>query len=982
MPSFVTGRTSVTAESRKDTYVPVMARRRGGVAWLLFALLAAAPAARALDPGRAVTQYVRRSWGTESGLPQATVMALAQTPDGFVWMGTQAGLARFDGVRFAVYDTRSTPQLRDDSVTALRCDRRGTLWIGTVGGVSVYERGRFRALAALPPRPVYAIYESHDGAVWIGMRGVVYEQRGARFVEHKLPADGDVLSMAEADGALWIAVYGGVVRLDRSGARLFQQKDGLPDDNALSLTARNGELWIGTPRGAAIWRGGRLVRDVPQALQTAEVWSLAVDSAGTLWAGTRHGLLRVRGNDADLYGAKDGLTDDYIDAVMEDRDGNLWIGTQLGGVSLLHDGIFTTFAKSEGLPVDPVWSIDDDPPHGVWIGTNGGGLALIANGRVQPDPLPPGLASKTITSIARTADGTLWVASWDRGLFRLADGRWSQLTKRDGLANDTVTSLEAAGNVLWAGTAHGLTRIENDRLTNLGAADGIPSDYVSATHQDRRGRVWVTTDDGVCVFDGPRCSTRFGNIALPRHSAYAIREDRGGDIWITTHTGLLHVTPSNEVRLLTAQNGLPQTKIIHLEQDRAGDFWLTCNRGVFRVPHDQLDSGRIAEPQLLGQADGMKSAELTFGTNPSSHAASDGSIWFPTLHGAARLDPAASRRTARTPQVLIDGAPSSLTLPPGTQKLEIRYTAPSFVAPERLRFRYRLAGYDPAWVEAGSRRVAEYMHLPPGAYDFEVMVVSGNAALSSARMHVVLQPRFVQTIWFRLLAGVAIALLLAAVYALRVRSIRAKYMAVLTERTRIARELHDTVASSLAGLAFHLDDARQAMANDDPSRVEERLEQAATVARQCLTETRRSLLALRPELLERMDLSEALQALVRQTAAPDGVVLTCEISGLPRRLDDAVEQHVLRIAQEAITNAVRHSGARRIVTTLHYGNEALHLTVTDDGIGPPADSAGFGLTSMRERAEQLGGRVMIAGGEGEGTSVRLLVPLRRWRITA
>jgi ligand-binding sensor domain-containing protein/signal transduction histidine kinase len=920
----------------------------------------------------------------EDGLPQYSVVALAQTPDGYLWIGTANGLARFDGVKFSIFDKTNTPQLRDSGVAALRTDRAGRLWIGTAAGVTLYRDGRFQALGAaegLPVTPVWALYQSRAGDMWVGFAGAVYQQQGRGFRERKIPITGNVLSLAETGEGVWAATDGGLLRFTDGTPTLFTRAQGLPDNNVLSVALAGDDLWIGTARGVIRRRGGRFYDDAPGQLRGEEVWATLLDREQTLWFGTRHGLLRVRGTSVERFTSKEGLSHDYINTLLEDRKGSLWIGTQLAGLNQLQGGAFTTYSTAEGLGADVVWSIFDDPRAGIWIGTEGGGLSLLSGGRLTNIDLP----SKTVTSIARGSDGTLWVGTWDHGLLRSRDGRWTAITKRDGLADDTVTSLEVVGATLWVGTAHGLSRFEVGRISNFGTRDGLRGEYVVVTHHDRRGRLWVGTDGGLCRLDGSRFMATVGKKSIPKGAAYCIHEDGDGVLRIGTRHGLWSIGPDDSFRIMTSREGVLQDTVWHIEQDRDGDFWLATNGGVYRVTRSSLRKGRIVDPLLLGVSDGMKSAESTIGTYPSSWSAADGSIWFPTVRGAARLDPAAAKRRAAPPllrieEVIVDGRRHSetgtLDLHPGTDNLEIHYTAPEFIAPERLHFRYRLEGYDPGWIDAGSRRVAYYTHLPHGHYQFRV-IGAGGGGEREVSLPLLVRPRFSETIWFNLLclagAGIAIALL----YRLRVRSVQARYSAVLAERNRIAREFHDTLAQGLVALRLQLDGAIGARDSGDSSRA---LQLARTMATQCLADTRRSLFDLRADALDNSGLVGAVHDIAGQAGRDGGPEVTAHIVGVPYRLDDRVEQNILRVAQEAVANAVRHSGATTVEVTLVFTERDVEIVIADNGSGPPAGEhfpPRLGLIGIAERAKELRANLAITGRPGEGTTVRLIVPLRR-----
>jgi signal transduction histidine kinase/streptogramin lyase len=743
-------------------------------------------------------------------------------------------------------------------------------------------------------------------------------------------------------------------------------------------------------------RRGTILHDVPEALRKQEVWAIARDRDGSLWFGTRGGLVRLssRGVEVDRS-ERDGLSSNYVDALYEDREGTLWVGTQLDGVNQICGGPITTWSSTEGLGGNAVWTIVGDSKGKTYVGTEGGGIFVIENGRAVALQPAEGLSSKTIISLAYARDGTLWAGSYDRGLFSLRNGKWTSISKTDGLPSDMINTIEPNGATLWVGTALGLCRIDGRRITTFRTTDGLPSDFIDAIHRDRLGRLWAATENGISVFDGARFTSRIGSQLLPQQASYSLYEDAAGGIWAGMHRGLLHVTPSGRIRILTSRDGLAQDEIRSIQQDRAGDFWLTCSKGIFRVSRRDLERGRI-NSILLGPGDGMKHGECTYGSSPTSWAAPDGSIWFATSRGAARLDPTLVSRGAPPQPVLIerllvDGKPTpidqSLDLEPGTEKLEFHFTSPSFAAPKQIQFNYRLDGYDDNWIEAGNDRVAHYTHIPPGSYRFRVSAhVASSATAEEARLPIVLRPAFQRTGWFRSLVVAVVLLIAAVLYLRRVRRIRSQYNAVIAERNRIAREFHDTIAQMLVGIGFHLDAAIDGL-HDDPrlKAIEEELGRARKLARQSLSDTRRALLDMRPDVLERGDLAAAVIAVGDETKKASAIDVRVEIMGEPRRLNARVEQHILRIAQEGVTNAVRHSGAQKIRVELCFGIEEVGLVISDNGSGPHslADSGPLrlGFLGIRERAAEIGGRLSVTSRPGEGMTVMLTVPVGDRRPT-
>jgi signal transduction histidine kinase/ligand-binding sensor domain-containing protein len=963
--------------------------------WLIFA---AGPVALALDPSRAFTQYVHRSW-SGSGVPETSLTAIAQTPDGYLWIATEdMGLARYDGAAFSHFDKSTTSQLPDDAVFGLFVDRQGALWIATDGGMTVYRDGRFKTVGlgdGLPQQRFTFASQTTDGDIWVGGGEHLFHGHQGVFRERVLPFHvTGIRAFAATQRGLWIGTASGLVLLSGQNAERFTTTDGLPSNEVTALRADGDALWIGTQRGAVYWGGGAF-RKLPKELGSTQIWAIACDRDGSTWFATRSGLMRLRGDDLAVFKELHGLSNNWIKSVFEDADGSLWLGGGLGTLDQFRAGPVTTYSRSEGLPAQAVWSVFDDRHGDVWIGMEEGGLARLSRGTLKAIDLP----SRRITAITGEADGTLWVGTGDRGVLRLRGGIWTSITTREGLCDDAITTLEVDGNALWVGTEYGLSRVEQGHIRSFALRDGLPEEWVHTTHRDRSGRFWVGTEKGLAWLDGEHFVSQLGSIPLPKQRINFIHEDARGWLWIGSHAGLLSISPAGIVRRLTTRDGLPRDEIVSIHEDRHGNFWISTGDGVFSVPRAALEQGRIIRPPtILGTADGMKSSAIMYGDQPSSRTAADGSIWYATFRGAARLDPDAAAHRPAHPwplieSILVDGRSEKgdgpLDIAPGAEKLEFHYAAPSLIAPERIRFQYQLEGYDHDWIEAGTRRIAFYTHLPPGQYRFRVKVDDGWgwSAQKETATRLLLRPRFSQTPWFFAVLAAVAALAAAVVYLLRMNRIHAEYAAVMTERNRIAREFHDTLAQGLAGLSYQLASASKAVGDaPDFAVVRRSLETATAVARNCLSETRRSLLDLRPDILERGDLARAIQAVASEVGDSASIPVRAFVSGKPRRLERCVEQHMLRIAQESVANAVRHSGARKVEIRLTFTDDQIELSVIDDGKGPPSltdsDPLRFGIVGIVERAEEIGGRLTVTGRRGEGTTVRLTVPLRSNRRIA
>ncbi|HUR41875.1 MAG TPA: two-component regulator propeller domain-containing protein [Verrucomicrobiae bacterium] len=746
--------------------------------WKAVILCAAlARPAAALDPQLALTQYTHRAWlsdDTEGSLPQNSVFSIAQTRDGYLWMGTQEGLVRFDGVRFTVFNNRNTPAIRHNDVWKLLEAADGTLWIGTRGGGLVSHRdGVFTGYSreqGLTSEHIQALWQAADGTLWIGTRGgglnwLRNGKFGALTAREGLSHDTVYEVLGEADGTVWIGTDGGGLDRLRDGVLThFTTRDGLSSNTIYALHRDDEGLWIGTGAGLDRLHEGRVtVLRRRDGLSNDNVRALLRDRAGTLWIGTDGGgLNRYRDGRFDSLSSSQGLTSNSIGALFEDREGNLWVGTDAGGLNRLKDSRAVAFGTPEGLPEDNARSILEDRDGALWVGTFGG-LARIEGGRVRTLGVKQGLSKDVVLSLAQTRDGAIWAGTLGGGLNRVHHGRITRFGRAEGLNNDTVLSLlEDRDGTLWAGTrSGGLHRYANGRFKALTTADGLSSDDVRYLAQARDGGLWIATlGGGVNRYVDGKFSALTKAQGLSNDLVLSLHEDARGVLWIGTFGGGLNRYHQGKFTHYTVKQGLPDDVVFQILEDDTGHLWMSSNHGVHRVAKAQLEAvaaGQAAaiEAVSFGLADGMRSAESNGAHQPAGWKGRDGRMWFPTIKGIVAIDPA--RLAARAPappvmieEVLVNDRPvaplAALELPPGQRKLEFRYTAPGLRAPERVQFRFRLEGFEDDWVAAGTRRVAHYTNVPPGRYTFRVAAASEDGVWNEtgATQVLTLQPFFWQ----------------------------------------------------------------------------------------------------------------------------------------------------------------------------------------------------------------------------------------------
>jgi signal transduction histidine kinase/ligand-binding sensor domain-containing protein len=764
-------------------------------------LLSPGAAAQGLDPRKALTQFKLDVWTTAEDLPQNSVTALVQTRDGYVWLGTYGGLGRFDGVRFTVFDTGNTPQLRSNGIQALLEDSRGALWIGTNGGgLSRFQDGRFTTFTAadgLSSDIVRSLHEDRDGSLWIGTNDGLCRFRNGRFTVFTAKdglANGVVRAIEEdASGVLWIGTNGGgLERREGERFRALTTKDGLPSNFIFALLrARGGAFWIGTNGGGLCrWKDGRLETfTTREGLPSNIIWSLHEDAQGSLWVGTYGGgIARFRDGKFTSLTTREGLSNDFVRAVWSDREGSLWIGTYSGGLCRLRDGKFTTYTTREGLSHDFARTILEDRSGSLWIGTTGGGLCRMRQGALRCYGAKDGLAPD-VRALHEDGAGVLWVGTAGSGLFRAKDGSFTRYTTADGLANHNVSAISGDGQGgLWIGTnGGGLSRFAGGRWTTLTTADGLAGNFILATHVDRNGTLWVGTDGaGLSRFERGRFTVFTRKDGLASDVVFCFHEDAGGTLWIGTSGGLSRFQ-DGKLTTYTTREGLLDDVVFQILEDGEERFWLSGNRGISRVARSDLDavasgSRRVVAAVGFGTADGMKSNECSGIAQPAGWKGRDGRLWFPTSGGVVVVNPARIPRNTLPPpvkveQVVVDGEPvTAEEVPPGKERWEFQYTALSFLAPGKVEFKYRLDGFDRDWIPAGRRRTAYYTRLPPGRYTFRVTASNNDGVWNEAgdTRALLIRPHFYETPWFYAFLGLVVVLGAAGTYRLRVSTLQAR----------------------------------------------------------------------------------------------------------------------------------------------------------------------------------------------------------------
>jgi len=1016
---------------------------------LAFAATFAAPASLALDPGRAVTQYVRDAWGTARGLPQSTGLSLARTRDGFLWVGTEEGLARFDGASFVVRDRRNTPGLPHNVIYALLGSRDGSLWVGTARGLARLVEGSahpWGAREGVPERAVRCLLEDRQGALWAGTSGGGLARIAGGTVTVFTTKDGlrsdEVSSLLEdADGTLWIATSRGLSRRSPEGRFEPVAVPGARSDRLRGLCrGADGSLWAGSDAGILRLGGGPPVRfGAAEGLPSEKVHSLLADRDGNVWAATAAGLCRLAGTSVSCLVEPGPISPAPVFPLLEDESGDLWFGSAGGGLQRLGDSPFQVFGRPEGLPTDPVLTFLEGRDGRLWVGTYAAGLAVLGRGRARSFTREHGLPDDTVVALHEDRRGSVWVAT-KGGLAVIPPGAARPAPAPPGLPSDDLFAVtEDAAGTLWVASEEGLSRLEGKRFVPLGPEAGVAGLRPRMMKAVRDGSVWVGPAGGGLVQVRDGVGRRFGEEeGLPAATVYALHEDPDGTLWAGTLGGGLARGRDGRFRTFTERDGLFDDTVYEVLDDGLGSLWLTSNRGIAKVARagvEAYEAGRLrAIPvSVFGVADGLRSGECNGAGEPSALRTRDGRLWFATQGGAAVLDPRAPLPSPpvavpRIEQVLVDGRPvqhvSGVALKAGRETLEIRYTAPVFRAPDRVRFRYRLSGFDERPVDAGTRRTAIYTNLAPGRYAFEVAVSArgGPFGPSAAPLPVRVEPHLQQTWWFLALCAVAALAVLGGLLEARVRLLRARAREleeVVAERTRSlvlekerTEEANRVKSQFLANVTHDLRTPLNAIIGYSDLLAEQAEEQGLHDFREDLGRIRQAAghqLALVNDVL---DLAKVEAGRLEVEAAPVDLAkllsdLLATVEPMVRRNGNRLEREGLeaagtlrtdatrlrQILLNLLSNAARHTsdGVVRLEAAREEGDVVLR--VRDSGCGIPPEEipglfrafsqarggvtgggTGLGLAISQRLAVLLGGGISVESVPGKGSTFTLRLP--------
>lgn len=956
---------------------------------------------------------VAKHWTTENGLPQNTINAIVQTPDGYLWVGTFGGLARFDGVQFTVFNTSNTSALKSNRITALHVSREGKLWIGTdTCEAYYYSNGEFRYFATVGTGTRYnfiqTIYQDKKGALNFGtVSGMTrYKNQNNPQPEHfdqtnGLPDNGVTSICEDNEGVLWLATSGGLATLHNNQIVVSKGFASTTDGQLRQILPRaDGGVWFNTLKGVGYYQNNHYTMSQKFAGNPPSAAALLTGRTFGVCASYRSGQI-LQETSRRFMARPTSIQESFpTQSLFEDASDNLWLGTIGNGlyrISLRHITILPV--HQEDHLISPSTIIQDHQSN-TWLGT-GNGLYRLSAGRITTyfrNKVPPW----NISALYVAKDNTLWIGHTN-GIARYQQGKFTEYAYPP-LELVTAITEDQKGQI-WLGTPNGLVRFLDGQFTFYTTREGLIHSIVKSILVVRDGSLWIGTVKGLSHFkDGTfqNFTTREG---LSNDYIRDIYEDEDGALWLATYGGGLNRWQHGVFTALTTKNGLGDDFISRILVDEKKQFWLLGNRGIFCLDYQHANDFLIGKSKMLfckifGMADGLDVSEGNGGSYPAGWRMQNGQLWFPMLQGVAIVNPYTSQLSppqVAIERIVLDQASQDLFYPieisPGKDNVEIQYTGIDLTKPEQVQFKYKLEGFDKDWIVAGTRRTALYSQLPPGDYVFRLIAATPDTGWSlqeaTATFHVT--PHFWQTRWFRLLLGLSVLSLLYLGYRWRLaqwqrrtaqQELFARQLIASQEedRQRIALEMHDGLSQSLVIIKRRAFACLQAV--KDSEIAHEQLQEIAEASNYALDEVKEIIFALRPRQLDRLGVSEAISELLNRVSAVNGWQLTKALDNLDGALSKADENNLYRLVQEALNNISKHAAATQVNVQISRKSKSLELIIMDNGCGfvvqiyTSESARSLGLQSIVERTKLLAGQVAIRSVPGVGTTIRLQLPIK------
>lgn len=964
-----------------------------------------------------IQNYVVTHWGLEEGLPQSSVNDIIQSQSGYLWMATFGGLVRFDGNTFTSFNRSNTPGMRSDRVLHIFEDADGILWLSTEDGFIRFENGIAQTffieqeeLQVFSPKKVL---EDRYGVMWLTINNRVYRKNKSVFEQVDISIGTDKINTALADtNGVWLGMDKVVMKTYRDEViQIYDLSPNIEHNiiDVIEYPKGSGILLVGT-------NGDGIIKieddtftfyDESDGLPSKEFWKFYVDKQQVLWVNSYAGTTRYDGTSFRSFKPLEAEKDMQFVVTFEDSEGNYWFGTSGEGLIKVRPSIINTIDVDDGIFNEKMLSIASLQNELLVFATNCGGVYTWTGNRAIVAPINQYLPNQCVWTVFQQSNGDIWFGS--KGLYRSKslETKGEYYGEEQGFTDlDVFAMMEDRDGNLWIGCINGVYKFDGEQFQRFSTLDGLSYNDTRVIYEDTDGSIWFGSAAGLThysngVFKKVSLSTNSTDIKANREPYIrAIHRDEDGVLWLGTYGDGLFRIKGASITQISSDNGLFDNIVSHIVEDEAGNFWMGSNRGIFRAQRSELNEfseGKKTEIRSYsyGTGDGMKSPETNGGFQPSTYLSSNGDIYFPTVSGVSVVStrkvesnnvvPPLFIETLRTSDQTITNE-KSITLPYNNSFLEINYTALSFTEPKKLSFRYMMEGLDDDWIEIGNHRMALYSKIPAGHYTFRVTASNndGEWNIEGASIQVIIVPPFWQTNWFYTLIGLVFIALGPSIYYFRIRKLtkenerQKQFTEQLIEsqeqeRRRIASDLHDGLGQQILVIKNRVELAKQN--TEDKMELNEQLNEILQSAVHSINDVRTISHALRPVMLEKFGLTEALQNLCDELEDASTITWSNHIQNIDGLISPNKEINFYRVIQEGINNILKHSKAKHGSIIIRKSNNLINASIWDDGTGIDVNSLsqkpGLGLQGMKERISSLGGQLEIQSIEGEGTSIRI-----------
>jgi ligand-binding sensor domain-containing protein/signal transduction histidine kinase len=931
------------------------------------------------------------------GLPGQSVSSFSETPDGYLWVGTSGGLVRFDGSRFRTYTRQNVPAFRDDSILRLLASRDGSLWIGTDGGGLVqFSDGKFRNYAAngIPGSDfVRGLYQSSNQVIWVATDGGLFRVQGDHLERANRELGISTLSvnaiLEDHLGRIWIG--GGQLFVSDHGKAIeyVLQRSGSPSHVKSLLETHDGSIWVGTVEGLYRLSPGE-ARFTRVSGVAGTVRSMRQDENGDLLIGSvSTGLYLIRDGKVTRRAEPEAHIDNTVFSIFGDSEQNIWIGTRNGMTRLSRSSV--RVVEFPGNLDSDFGTVSPDEDGSLWAASSQ--LVHVQGKNAKPWHFA-GMEGVRIRNVLRDRDRSLWIGTDGYGLYHLTPSGTDHFDLGRGMVNNYVRSLtQARDGSIWIGTDYGVNHIDAKGIHTFSSQNGLAYDSIRTIVEDRAGDIWIGTDHGLSHLRGGAFLDDAATHALSKEKVWSIFQDSDGGMWFGTRGAGLFSYLHGRIAQYGTTSGLVSNIIYCILEDAKKRLWLSTPNAVMLVDREELtrqrdNQVRPISMRIYSANRGGSTTQLYGGTQSSGTFTREGDGCFPATHGLWIVHPSrdAASRLAHVSieSIAVDGRSIPLgnfvNLAAASNRIEIAYALVSLSQQDEWRSRYKLDGFDRDWVLADpNQRIATYTNIPPGRYTFEIesWETDRPGYLASTRLNIVKHQFLYQALWFRSVCVLASILLLFLAYYIHLKQLKDRFNTVITERTRIAREIHDTLLQGCASVSALLRVATSDDVQDPESRLH-MIQYASTQIEATMDEARQAVSGLRAGAQISSRLVESVRRMTERSSREHGVDSTLVVNGEPFDMNPRTAHSLTMVVREAVFNAILHANPQSIQVRLDFSTDALQLCVTDDGQGfELADTRSeehYGIQGMRERIAAFGGTMSINSAPHKGTSVHILLP--------